>query len=273
MIHGQHPLEFLFEEFRNYNLIGIPVIKCISDQNYKDVVRNVINTDNQGVCIRVKDDDLLDLEDELEELTEDIGIDRDQADLIIDLEYISPNDSNKNLLSLRNILRAIPNISDWQSITVCATSFPENTSSIDRNTTGQIERGEWTLWNNLFSRKSKLKIMPNYGDYAISNPAPLKLDPKLMRMSANIRYTANNDFLIFKGISIQKGKWTQVQSLCKKIISHPQYCGKTFSWGDEYIFDCASGNKSTGNAETWRRVGTNHHLTFVVNQLANLHVI
>lgn len=271
MTNGDYPLQYLFDTFRVKGLLGIPVVKCSSPKDYINAVKKIINIDYYGACIRIKDKDLLNLNLNLQKLLKILGLEKDKIDLIIDLEYITPSDSNKNLLFIQNILKSIPNISNWRSITMCATSFPQNTSSVSRNTTGKVERGEWTLWKNILSSKSQLKTMPNYGDYAISNPAPFKLDPKLMQMSANIRYTVNEDFLIFKGISIKKGKWSQAQNLCDKIINHPQYYGKTFSWGDTYIFNCAYGLISTGNAETWRRVGTNHHLKLVINQLSSLH--
>lgn len=273
LLTGQHALEYLFEDILKNTLEGIPIIRCNDYDRYKEIVKDIVRTNPYGVCIRIKDDDLLDLDENLEQLCSYLQIDKCNVDLIIDLEYIFPNKESQNILTAKNILNEIPDISKWRSITICATSFPENTSMVDRNTVGRIERGEWTLWNNLFARKAKLQVMPNFGDYCISNPAPFELDPRLMNMSANIRYTIKDDFLIFKGISIKKGKWAQATKLCNHIIVHPDYSGNNFSWGDKYIYDCANGDCSSGNAETWRRVGTNHHLAFVVNQLSTLSVI
>jgi Beta protein len=47
--------------------------------------------------------------------------------------------------------------------------------------------------------------------------------------------------------------------------------GAGFSPGSAYIESCRTGGASTGNLSTWRWVGTNHHMTKVVNDLANLH--
>jgi hypothetical protein len=43
--------------------------------------------------------------------------------------------------------------------------------------------------------------------------------------------------------------------------------------GDEYISDCSEGSESTGTLTTWRWVGANHHITRVVNDLANLRAL
>lgn len=42
--------------------------------------------------------------------------------------------------------------------------------------------------------------------------------------------------------------------------------------GNEYMEDCANNFSSTGVSSTWPTVATNHHLTRVVRDLANLAV-
>jgi len=51
----------------------------------------------------------------------------------------------------------------------------------------------------------------------------------------------------------------------------PEYCEETFSEGDKYIRQMSLQRKQTGNVVTWLRAGINHHMTFVVRQLASLH--
>lgn len=50
----------------------------------------------------------------------------------------------------------------------------------------------------------------------------------------------------------------------------PEYRGAAFSAGDAYIFDKANHPTPTGNARTWLQAGFNHHMTFVVRQIASL---
>ncbi|MCH8961308.1 MAG: hypothetical protein IH820_08305, partial [Bacteroidetes bacterium] len=54
-----------------------------------------------------------------------------------------------------------------------------------------------------------------------------------------------------------------------------EFCGADFSAGDAYFVRMGSqlengGIKESGGAETWIRAGINHHLTFVVRQIASL---
>lgn len=54
------------------------------------------------------------------------------------------------------------------------------------------------------------------------------------------------------------------------LSERPEFCGTAFSYGDQYISEIASQSERTGNAETWLRAGVNHHLTFVVRQIARI---
>lgn len=103
----------------------------------------------------------------------------------------------------------------------------------------------------------------------IAHPSYVDIDPRLMQMSASIRYSARDIYLLVKGVSVRKLSWSQTKDQCKKIVALSEYSGATFSWGDEYIMNCYKGTASTGNAETWRRVGTNHHLTLAATQISS----
>ncbi len=109
-----------------------------------------------------------------------------------------------------------------------------------------------------------------FGDYAISHPVPKELDPRTMRMSASIRYTTESEWLVVKGRNVRQFGFDQYFALSKALVERPEFSGLSFSWGDQYIADCADGITGPGNATTWRKVGTNHHITLVTRELANL---
>jgi hypothetical protein len=63
----------------------------------------------------------------------------------------------------------------------------------------------------------------------------------------------------------------QVKDAMKEIATHlvasVHFAGRAFSLGDRYISDTAGGTDGPGNASTWRKVNTIHHLTRVVTDL------
>jgi hypothetical protein len=90
-----------------------------------------------------------------------------------------------------------------------------------------------------------------------------------MIMSASIRYTTDSDWLVVKGRNVRQYGFEQYFDLCRALVERPEYYGPAFSWGDEYIGRCAAREVGPGNATTWRKVGTNHHITVVTRAIAN----
>ena len=132
-----------------------------------------------------------------------------------------------------------------------------------------IPRIEWTVWRSLIVR-SRLPRLPAFGDYAISHPQPSEVDPRIMRPSASIRYTANDAWLVLKGRNLRDYGYAEFYDVCRDLVARPEYSGPSFSWGDWYIEECANQRVGTGNLTTWRKVGTSHHLAFVTRQIASL---
>jgi hypothetical protein len=273
MLDGTHPLEYIFDVLTSENVNVIPVTSKDRGVNYHQAVESISKKYDTGFAIRLGDEDLDEVDLILEWFLKQYSSDPSKIDLIIDYKYLSsktPVGRTTKLLS--GTILSIPSISEWRTLTFAATTFPTNLSEFPTGTDGSIPRIEWLIYQELL--KISLPRYPAFGDYVISNPEYSKIDPRLMRMSANIRYTADSEYLIFRGYSITSpkyGKWAQSKGLCQRVVANPKYSGKGFSYGDKYIYDCANGTESTGNAETWRKVGTNHHLTLVINELSNFH--
>ena len=164
----------------------------------------------------------------------------------------------------------VPQVAAWRQVVLAAASFPEDLSEVDAATVSTLPRREWELWSMLQRRP---KLLPRqdfvFGDYGIAHPVPRELDPRTMRMSASIRYTTPDSWLVIKGRNVRQYGFEQYFDLCRALVNRPEYNGADFSWGDAYIAKCAERVSGPGNATTWRKVGTNHHLTLVARQIAN----
>lgn len=267
---GIHTLEYVLNEIRKKSYKAIPVTGSSRDLAYQNEVKRAIAIDKLGVCFRIEEHDFVHIDNNIKAMLSFFSVQPEEVDLIIDFDYILDKDNNKNYLSIIALINSLPFISQWRTFTFSASAFPEDTSLVSTNTIGSFVRSEWLIWNALYKNSSSIKRVPSFGDYAIANPKYKEIDPRLMKMTANIRYTANSRWIIVKGLTIKKNGWKQTQGLCKKLIALKEYCGRSFSWGDKTIDDCANGVAGCGNATTWRKVGTNHHITLVVNQLSNL---
>ena len=253
---------------------AVPVVSLTSSPGHVTAAARYLTKtgSSAGVRLRVEDFEAdIDLEEKVDQLLSPLSdINRASLDLMLDMEDLGP-ETNRGILVARSLFSMIPHKDAWRRIILAATSFPEDLSDVGAETTTTLPRREWELWKTL-QRRPKNLPRPDliFGDYAIAHPTPKELDPRTMRMSANIRYTTPDNWLIVKGRNVRQYGFDQYFALCKELINRPEYCGRQFSWGDKYIEDCANEMTGPGNATTWRKVGTNHHLTLVLQELSKL---
>lgn len=274
MQDGRVALEAVLAECANLGVRATPVVWRASSADYLAAAGRHLATSGTGACVRLLVEDFeedIDLEAEVDRLLSGLGgSDPTSIDLVVDLEDLGP-EANRAVLVARSVFSMIPRKDLWRRMILAAASFPEDLSDVGAATTSTIPRREWELWKTLQRRPN---ILPRrdliFGDYAIAHPVPRELDPRIMQMSASIRYTTPGDWLVVKGRNVRQYGFDQYFELCKTLIGRPEYSGRDFSWADRYIDDCANGMTGPGNATTWRKVGTNHHITLVTRELAKL---
>jgi hypothetical protein len=268
MNDGKHPVEHAFGSARSRGLAPIPVVGLCRGDDYLAACAGAIRQDRRGVCVRVQREDFVDFEDiesEFRRVLEASGTRATDADLLLDLRALTGagQTDTKNVLAL---ISRLTDLSRWRTFTLAGTSFPQNLTGLPPSDSSRIPRHEWDLWRDVLG--SKPHRLPTFGDYGISHPEPSEVDARVMRPSASVRYTAHQSWLILKGRNLRDHGYVQFHDVCRKLVGMTEYRGRRFSWGDEYIDDCANEVAGTGNLTTWRKVGTSHHLAFVLRQIA-----
>lgn len=272
MAGGEHPVDYVFSALRDRNVSAVPVIGLLRGDDYLATCRSVIARDSRGVCLRIQREDVVDFPDisaRIGEVMNLVGLSPRNIDLLLDLRSLTPAERDIDALGVCKLLRLLPSLNDWRSLTTAATSFPENLIGIPPSDSTFIERKEWQLWIDTSTIRRNEGRVPLFGDYAISHPEPAEVDPRIMRPSASVRYTSDGAWLVFKGRNLRDHGYKQFRNVCRELVRTPQYAGPEFSWGDRYIADCAAEQVGTGNLTTWRKVGTSHHLVTVVNEIAH----
>lgn len=270
------PIERFFELLRG-RAKCIPVTGLDRVQEYGAAIKNILSTDDRGCCLRLVEEDLegmSDLEPQIKSLLKFLDIDAPKVHLLLDFGPAVPSRS-----ALPYQINALPRLKDWRTLTISSSSFPANLENVARNSLEELERKEWSVWTSLRAKRKTLGRIPTFGDYAINHPELIEIDPRLMRMSPNIRYTAELNFVIAKGEAYPRKKEStkkaglapsdQYPKLAQRIIDHPSWRGRKFSWGDAFIEECSQ-KKRVGSATNWRAVGTCHHIASVVQQIASL---
>lgn len=269
---GHHPLQAALDAARSLGLLMVPVTGTGRGAAYDAAVAHAAFEDRRGICLRLSGRDFEDPDDLPEVIAgvhTPLGLGPADVDLVLDL---GPTASAGGLAAatVRLLLASVPQLDAWRSLTLVASSFPIDLSEVGGDTTGEVPRDEWTLWRGLYARQGQLLRMPTYGDYAVAHPVTRRIDPRVIDRSAQIRYTAEDKFLLVKGRSIKNNGSEQQHDIAARLVARPEFRGAAYSWGDAYIAACAKREVTVGNASTWRSVGTSQHMAFVTVQVATL---
>lgn len=278
---GKSLVEILAEQSSVSGLRYVPVARLSDGPNTRSQMRAIAAADRRGVLIRVTTDDLdgdaATLDARLVRLANDLNLSLNQLDVLIDLGATNGSSAVNALLVrvVSELINGMPNILAWRSLYVASGAFPLNLDSVSAYGTALLPRSDWIIWQAVSA--SVTTRLPSYGDYAIQHPAlPTS---RGFGPAPQIRYTVDGAWRVRKGKKGDRRGHAQFYDICAAVVASPEYVGKTFSWGDDYI-DLAARSAptgatlltTTGNASTWRQIGTSHHLAFVVNRLATLSV-
>lgn len=173
-------------------------------------------------------------------------------------------------------LQSVPKHAAWRTFTISGCAFPKSMAVVGRNSFHLADRSEWVCWRDtLHAKRKALTRLPTFSDCAIQHLLGVEdFDPRTMAPSASARYTAKDHWLLVKGVSVRK----ILPSLqFPKIAQHVAgnsfgkfYRGPKHCLGCKCISDAANGAPRLGSLEAWRRIGTMHHITTVLEDLGSL---
>ncbi|MDK1081189.1 MAG: beta family protein [Anaerolineae bacterium] len=273
MKNGDHPVTYIFNDLRAYDINALPVAGVDRDAKYLNAVHEIIEADKRGLCIRIGLEEATEPNflRNLDDLIHGISIKLENCDFVLDLgapPNFEPITEFANLIE--TVIKDLPHLNYWRSFGILGTSFPSSLGGI-KSGVSLLPRKEWILYKELVQslQKSNVRI-PSFGDYVINHPDVVYLDMRIIKPKANVRYTLGDCWLLARGKNVRDFGLGQHKDLCNLIINHHEFYGASFSTADKYIQDCAQGNVSTGNLTTWRRIGTNHHIELVARDAANL---
>lgn len=267
-----HFLTLLSQYASTLRLSLIPVVGIRKDGEYLSAVLDAIRIHNQGACLRLTEEDIKrsTLPKEISTLLSVLKTAPESVDLMVDFK-----NAQQNIPKFDGLCKILPNIDKWRNYIVAGGAFPEDLSGLKKNDIHRLPREEWTWWREQAINKQTARRFPLYSDYTIQYPK--YRDRKgPMNYSASIRYTSENDWVIMRGESVfaedgpGAGQWPANAAL---LCQQQEYCGNNFSYGDGYIKEKSAAYDKPGSATTWLGAGINHHMTFVVRQLAMLFAV
>jgi hypothetical protein len=269
MIGDVHPITFIFDSVRNLGGRAIPVTGLERDEAYQEAVKGAAKADGLGVCLRVSLDEVADgsFEDRIEKLLASLEVPLSEAHIVLDLRAANFEPVEAFAALLAALVESSVTLAKGRSLTLAGTAFPPSMGKIKTRTT-ELKRFEWLTYKAVYAALSAVARRPLFGDYAIAGPERVSIDMRKVKPAASVRYTSNDIWFVAKGSNVRDNGFEQFRGLCKEMVKSEFYLGRDFSKGSEYVYDCAFAGASTGNLTTWRWVGTNHHMTKVLDDLA-----
>lgn len=254
----------LFERCKNEKVV--PVVR-LSDN--EDTVKHLSEGSTNGIALRLYVEEILDddFEGIFDEFTSNIDISK--TDLIIDAQSIESNKINETTFLLKGSINLISDIQSYRSVIFTSNSFPRSLE-VERYKLTTIPRIESVLFEKVSGHFRKNGVELVYSDYSINHWSYFEFIVGI-QPSFNIRYTTPDHYVIYKGDTNKKGglKIEKVSEGCRLLVESAHYFGEDFSWGDNEINEKATGESTkSGNLTTWRAIGTNHHITFIVDLLS-----
>lgn len=230
-------------------------------------ISNATNLTNaNGICLRVSGNNFELLSQSLSNYVANSWITPQNTDLLLDLKYID-EDIYPKKAALTTVISDIPNISDYRRIIIASCSFPKDISNLRSDEINEFSRHETTIHKISLDLQNKFSFNYIYADYG---PMNLNEVAFVLGMVPNfkIKYSTADKYLIVKGLSLKKGglDLSNVVTACKQLVSHAQYSGENFSYGDSIIATTANGtNTKSGNLTNWVGYSFNHHITLIVS--------
>ena len=276
--NGVHPLVMLAQQIRDRgrpllpkNGLGlIPVTGLDRSKAYQAALKTVVSTDENGMCVRLRREDVADslqLVERLQLLVDYLKLEPRDVDLFVDLQII-----DRSAPSILQLCDRIPNLHQWRTFTVASGAFPKDLQCFKEVRTHFHERTDWASWRRQVAEAKNLPRSPAFSDYTIQHPV-YKEPPRQPNFTVSIRYTSGDDWVIMKGECVRNTdgpglkQWPGNALLLSK---RPEFCSAAFSPGDRYIYEMGHQTEQTGSATTWLCAGINHHMTFVARQIAGL---
>ena len=271
---GEDALTFVFADLRLKGATAVPVVSPQTTADVRKSVRGINARDGFGMAVRVGIEGAVatGFADSLETLTQDCDVAPEDCDLVVDLGTPSYDPLEGLVAILEDVVRDLPCLNRWRRVGLIGTSFPSTMAGLPPGTSIR-KRSEWVMYRSLVKRLTQRRLrVPCFGDYCIEFPEIVRMDMRLVKPYASVRYTIPDGWLIARGMNVRDHKYGQYRQLCSLVRAAREYSGPAFSEGDMYIYRCAQGMAPTGNLTTWRWVGTNHHLELVARDVASLGV-
>lgn len=270
MNDGRDIYSYVFEGLREFEASAVPALSLDPDQRIIRSVAEIIKRDSLGVAVAVRLEDLMqeNLAERIAELSDALGVESCDVDLIVDLggPNFEPYDAFSSALVVA--LKKLDNLDRFRNFVLIGTAIPETYKDIGKGF-DELPRHEWLFYQQLLATPSPGLRRPTYGDYTIVHPDFTPVDMRMIKPAGKLIYTTPKTWWMRKGGAF-RGNEEQMHEHCAALVGTDAFKGSDYSSGDDYIAKCAVKEVGPSNQTRWKNVAINHHITHVLDDLATL---
>jgi hypothetical protein len=260
----------------------IPVIGLDRDQDHINAAFNFLQTGahTRGLGLRLLPEDFDDfelIEDDIEDLVSSFPQELEFLDVIIDCRIIDMDRVPALSESIRSFLTSFAESYSFRRVIIASSSvLPVASEMVATESEKNIARCEKHLWQSVkASCKSIVGSAMFYGDYTVVSPhySDPKISASLLPSITAPRayYTYDIGYYAIRGgaFKTHPRKRKQYQDIANEIIRKPFFRGATFSVGDDYIEQSASGKVPKGSPGSWVKNTVICHIEFAKHEFDN----
>lgn len=272
--NGDHVIAYMVSRLRASGVSVIPVIGYDrwSDPDYQLGLQSIAPRDDGHFCLRL---DSTAIEDAAEpehfhttvkDIIDALELDPTRCSALLDFADISVGGMPIEALITKagDIIRQLQTFR-FQRYIVAGCSLPAtiNLAVHDQDSEGSLLRKEMLVWQTLRLDFPDVPIVS--GDYGVRGPTTTESRSKFT--NGKIRHTINKQVFVVRGHPFTHDhSYTQMYGLATLVVKSRHFLGEAFSWGDRQIL---LGSRYMGGLglTRWIAIDTNHHLTFVVQEV------
>jgi len=255
----------MFDTLGNAGVQVMPAVSIQSPTAYLSLAKNVVGKYAPGVVVLAS---LANLSNAAGWVASQ-GWQQNGVDLVIELGDITalPLSSFRPYV-LHELTTAIGPQSSWRSVTLVASSAPQDYSALPPGRT-DVPRLEWLLWSQL---QGNLSFQLDFGDTGHIHPS-LAEPPgfAMARATVSARYTVDDNWIVLKG---KQTSGASGQPMAKQFLGHAKTLANDAAfdalpqcWADDHIKAIAATTATPGNRTTWATIAMNRHLEFIAHHL------
>lgn len=281
---NEAPVAYAINALLDRGKLVVPVVGLDrwESEDYRLALKSIDFNENATWVIRLDSSDIEDAADRehflerINDVMQGLGLLSRQVGVILDFGDITGKTSEQIEAQASNVLDIL-GTEKFQFFSLIGCSMPPSINQAVKqvNSVGTLPRKEILAWRRLRETHHSLPLA--YGDYGVRGPS--SSDVENPHINGKIRYTFENAFYVARGQSVQKDDGQQMYRLAQIVASSPYYQGPSFSWGDAELYKRAIREMTVGpskrkklvgpgNSNKWIQFDTNHHLTWVMLEVA-----